>query len=314
MSAWVQGQRWMLAYTAALVTWVATAFVFSDRGGTESLIAAATLAVFSVIVGLGQMVVIGAGNGNVDLSIPSTMTLAAYLSVGPGGSGWGSVAQVIVLGVLSGAAVGIVNATVILLLRIPAIIATLAVGYGLQSITLAYAHAKIDVPNPLLAQALVARVAGLPLLTFVAVGLTLAMAALLRRTAYGRSVLAIGQNARAAYLAGIKIGRTVVITYLISGMLAGLAGVLLAAFAGGAALDLATSFLLTSIAIVVLGGSSIAGGSVSVAGTWGAALFLALLQNLLNLAHLAAGWQYISEGLVIVLVLTLFSRPAADRP
>lgn len=304
----------MLAYAAALVTWAATALVFAERGGIESLIAAATLAVFSVIVGLGQMVVIGAGNGNVDLSIPSTMTLAAYLSVGLAGAGWGTAAQAILLGIASGGAVGIVNATAILRLRIPPIIATLAIGYGLQSITLAYAHGRIDVPNPLLAQAIVTRIAGVPMLTFAAIGLALAITVLVRRTSYGRSVLAIGQNVRAAYLAGIRIKLTIVVTYLISGMLAGLGGVLLAAFAGGAALDLATSFLLTSIAIVVLGGSSIAGGSVSVAGTWGAALFLALLQNLLNLAHLAAGWQYVSEGLVIVLVLTLFSRPAADRP
>lgn len=311
MSDWIRTQRWLLVYAAAVAAWIATAFVFAERGGIESLIAAATLASFSVIVGLGQTIVIGAGNGNVDLSIPSTMTLAAYLSVGLTGTGWSAVGAGILLGTAAGILVGFINGVAILGLRIPPIIATLAVGYGLQSLTLAYAHAKVDVPNPLLAQSLTMRAAGIPVLALVALALALLFTLLVRRTAYGRAVLAVGQNARAAYLAGVPLTATIVATYAISGALAGFAGVLLAAFAGGAALDLASSFLLTSIAIVVLGGTSIAGGSVSIAGTWGAALFLALLQNLLNLAHLAAGWQYVSEGLVIVVVLILFSRSAA---
>ena len=308
MIPYLRGRKWLLAYLAAAVAWGLTALA-SGFGGMDTLVAAATLAVFSVVVGLGQMFVIGAGNGNVDLSIPSTMTMAAYLSVGIAAQTVGGAIEAVGFGIACGAAVGLLNAVTILALRIPPMVGTLAVGYVLQSAALAYSHATTDVPNAVLVTTIMSRVGGVPVLVAVAVALAVGATLLLRRTSYGRTVLAIGQNARAAYLAGLPVERTIVATYVVSGVLAGFAGVLLAAFAGGAALDIATSFLLTSIAVVVLGGSSIAGGSVSVAGVWGAALFLTLLQNLLNVAHLPAGWQYISEGLVIVAVLTLFSRP-----
>ena len=90
--------------------------------------------------------------------------------------------------------------------------------------------------------------------------LTAALGVVLHRTVYGQSVLAIGQNSRAAWLAGFRISRTRVVTYALSGMLAALCGALLAAFSGGASLDMGNEYLMASIAIVVIGGTSASGG------------------------------------------------------
>ena len=92
------------------------------------------------------------------------------------------------------------------------------------------------------------------------------------RTVYGRPVLAIGQNPRAARLAGLPVDRARFATYVLCGCFAGLCGFLLSGFSGGAALNMGAEYLLASIAVVVIGGTSVAGGFANVPGLWGAAL------------------------------------------
>ena len=125
------------------------------------------------------------------------------------------------------------------------------------------------------------------------------------RSTFGRSVVAIGQNQRAAWLAGVAVPRTMASVYILSGTLAGLGGVLLSAYSGGASLDMAEEFLLSLIAVVVLGGTSIAGGRPTVAGVWGAALFLYLLVTMLNVFRVDAGVRYVLTGLIIIGVLAV---------
>ena len=92
------------------------------------------------------------------------------------------------------------------------------------------------------------------------------MAVLLNRTVYGRSVTAFGQNTRAARLAGVPIERIRYLTYSLSAVLAAVCGVFLAGFSGGSSLNMGEEYLLASIAVVVIGGSSIAGGNSNVPG------------------------------------------------
>jgi ribose transport system permease protein len=122
---------------------------------------------------------------------------------------------------------------------------------------------------------------------------------------YGRSVLAVGQNMRAAWLAGINVERTRLMTYVMSAMLAGLSGLLLSGFSGGSSLNMGEEYLLASIAVVVIGGTSVAGGRANVPGIWGAALFLYLLVTMLNTFGASAGLRLILTGLIIIGVITL---------
>jgi ribose transport system permease protein len=94
-------------------------------------------------------------------------------------------------------------------------------------------------------------------------------------------------------LAGIPTQRTTAIVYVLCAALAGLAGKLLAAYSGGASLDMAADYLLMSIAVVVIGGTSIAGGDVAVAGLWGAALLLYLIVTMLNVLQVGSGLRYV---------------------
>lgn len=127
----------------------------------------------------------------------------------------------------------------------------------------------------------------------------------MKRSIYGRTLQAIGQNPRAAWLAGLATRRTRFLTYIFSAMLAGVCGILLSGFSGGAALNMGEEFLLASIATVIIGGTSVAGGRASVPGIWGAALFMYLLVTMLNTLGAEAGVRLIMTGLVIILVISI---------
>ncbi|MEJ2171115.1 MAG: ABC transporter permease, partial [Desulfobacterales bacterium] len=151
----------------------------------------------------------------------------------------------------------------------------------------------------------IARVLGIPVLAMVTVTFTVIMVVVLSRTVYGRSIIAIGQNPKAARLVGIKFHRTKMITYILSALLASIAGALLASFSGGSSLDLGNEYLMGSIAVVILGGTNVAGGQSNAPGIWGAALFLYLLQTMLNTLGINEGLRLALTGLVIVAVIVL---------
>lgn len=116
---------------------------------------------------------------------------------------------------------------------------------------------------------------------------------------------------RAAWLAGINVERIRFITYILSALLASICGLVLAGFSGGASLNMGEEYLLASIAVVVIGGSSVAGGNSNVPGIWGAALFLFLLVTMLNTLGVTAGVRLILTGLIIIAVIT---TAGGDKP
>lgn len=304
---------WLFSWLAALALLGVIAALSGAGPAGQVLSAALAFGAFTVIVALGQMLVVTLGPGNVDLSIPATLTLSGTVAmrVMMGEPAW------LVPGLLSslgvGLAVGAVNHALIRLLRIPPIIATLSMSFVVQSAAIWLSRGLRIKPPEWLAEFAVARVLGVPTVALVALALSVAVHLLLARTLYGRSVLAIGQNARAARLAGLAVERTRALTYLGSAALAGLCGYLLAGFSGGAALNMGEGYLLSSIAVVVIGGTSVAGGAANVPGLWGAALFLFLLTSLLNTLGVGAGARLLLTGLIIVAVIVLASAGRGRR-
>jgi ribose transport system permease protein len=302
---WLRENRWAWSFIGALIVWIITSITAEGRGMGATLSAALAFSSFYVMAGIGEMLVVSLGAGNIDLSIPSVMTLAGYLSIGTmqgqAGSLWLGVA--IALGV--GAAAGLANFLLIRFARIPPMVATLAAGFVMQSMTMAYSKAAPAKPPTILMDFALGRTIGLPWIAILFAFVVAGVAFILARSVFGRSLLALGQNERAAYLAGISIQRITAIAYILSGALAGLAGLLLAAYSGGAALDMSSDFLLMAIAVVVLGGTSIAGGRASAVGIWGGALFLYLISTMLNVLGLGAGVRYALTGIIIIAVLAL---------
>jgi len=304
---------WLWSFVAAGLVWLATMAFTHGQGGGGLITAALTFATFFVIVGIGQMFVITLGPGNVDLSIPATMTLAGSVAMKVMDTQDPMIFVGLVVALACGAAVGAFNYALILILRIPPIIATLSSSFIVLSTAIAYGRGLRIKPPPLLADFTTVQVFGIPVLAICVALLAAVMGIVLHRTIFGRSILAVGQNTRAADLAGIRVERIRFFTYVMSAVLAGLCGYLFSGFSGGSSLSMGEQYLLASIAVVVIGGTSVAGGSGNLPGLWGAALFLFLLQSMLNTYQLSAGLRYLATGLIIIAVITIAGGQKAPR-
>jgi ribose transport system permease protein len=295
---------WIWSFVGALAVWLAAISFTGGYGARGMLTAALSLAVFMVVVGIGQMFVVTLGPGNVDLSLPANIGLASAVAM----KVMDGADNLIVVGILAalatGVAIGVANYLLIWALRIPPIIATLSASFVIQSIDISYGRGLQIKPPEAFANFTNVQIVGVPLLALLAVLLSAGSAIALQRTIYGRSVAAIGQNPRAAWLGGVSVGRIRFLTYALCGMLGGLNGALLAGYFRGANVDIGNEYLLASIAVVVIGGTSVAGGKANVPGLWGAALFLVLLLTMLNTFGVSAGVRLLVTGLVIVGVIT----------
>ena len=265
-----------------------------------TLSATTTFASFYILVGIGQMLVITTGPGNIDLSIPYTIAFTGSLAFHVMGESNMNIPLGIVVGVMGGAAVGACNYTLIRFIRMPPMIATLVFSFVIRSVTIYYFRGMQIKPPAGLSWFVNRRVGDVPVIFIFAVAMAIVMQVVLSRTAYGRYIHAIGQNIKAAWLCGVNVTRCKLVTYMLSGVFAGLTGILLAAFVAGATLDMGGEYMLYSIAVVVMGGSSIAGGDSNVIGIVGSALLLYLIVNLLNMENMGPGWRYIFTGVVIV--------------
>jgi ribose transport system permease protein len=299
----IEGQPWIWSYIGAVLVWLAAIAFTRGYGAGGMLTGALALAAFSVLAGVAQMFVITLGPGNVDLSLPANIGLASAISMkvmaGSDQLIWLGLAAALGSGIL----IGFANYLLIRLLRIPPIIATLSASFIIQSIGISYGRGLQIKPPPAFADFTTALFLSLPVLSLATVLFTLVMGLVLHRTVFGRGVLATGQNPRAAWLAGVRVERTRAATYTLSGALGGINGALLAGYFRGSSLEIGDEYLLVSIACVVIGGTSVLGGKANVLGLWGSALFLVLLQTMLNTFGVSAGIRLIVTGLVILGVI-----------
>lgn len=135
--------------------------------------------------------------------------------------------------------------------------------------------------------------------------LTIIFALILKYTVFGRSLFAIGGNKEAAMLSGIKTKKNYIITYIISGLLAGFAGILTSSWMSTGQPTAGNGYELDAIAACVIGGASLSGGKGSIVGTFGGVFLLTILTNIFNLVGLPSYYQRIAKGLIIVFALLL---------
>lgn len=301
---------WLWSVVGAVLVWLVIAGVFGFGIAGNVVATALVFAIFMVFVGLGQMLVITAGPGNVDLSIPSAIALSGVVGVQVMKSQDSMIAAGIGVALAVGVLIGLANYLLIRLLRIPPIIATLSSSFIVQSVGITQSR-DMPPPPPALQAFSHDRFIGLPNVAWLVLVISIVLALLLYRTVFGRGLSALGQNARAAWLAGVKVERVRCLTYMLCATFAALTGLLLAAVSGGAALDMGVEYMLISVAVVVIGGTLVTGGRASVAGVWGASMFLFLTNAMLNALGAGAGVRSVVYGLLIIAVVALAGgRPA----
>ena len=304
---------WIWSFAATIAVWIITVMFTGGASSFGLSHAALTFAAFSVIVGIGQMFVITLGPGNIDLCVPATMTLSGTLALKFMDVSDGLILPGLLVAILIGIAVGIGNYALIKLLRIPPIIATLSMSFVVQSIAIWSNRGLRIKPPETLANFAISSSFGIPNVALVALVLSIIAWVMLDRSFYGRWISAIGQSIFAARMTGIPVDGARFITYVFCSVLAAIAGYLLASFSGGAALNMGSEYLLMSIAVVVIGGTAVAGGDSNVPGIWGASLFMFLVVSMLNTYGFGAGARLILTGLIIISVIFLASGPKATR-
>jgi ribose transport system permease protein len=246
-----------------------------------------------------------------DLSIPSVLTLNAYVALLTVRGQDANLALGVLAALAVGLTVGLFNAALVVRLKVPAIIATLATGYVLATATL-LANRSIHgfAVSPSLKVLAAGRISGAPIMLLICVALIIATEFVLRKMVYGRTLSAVGQSRAAARLAGVAVDRVITIAFVISAMLASFLGLVLGAYVGGAFLEMGQPYLLQSIAAVVVGGTLIFGGSATAIGVLFASVLLILLVTLMQIMQLPPSSQDMLRGMVVILVLALAGRDA----
>ncbi|WP_082016182.1 ABC transporter permease [Aureimonas altamirensis] len=253
------------------------------------------------LVGLGMTLLLGVGA--IDVSVGVAMGLAAILAgrMLEAGAPWYLVA---LAGPLAGAALGLLASLVVVVGRVPAIVGTLGL-YGIYraAIFLALGGSWLSGLPTGLTDILAARPFGIPVALPLIALAYLAVFVAVRKTPFGPHLLAIGQSEPKARLAGVPVRRTACIAFVVSGLLCGLAAIFYIATYRNVAMTIGGTLALEAIAAVVLGGTSILGGRISLMGTALGVLLLRILQNGLLLVGVPSLWQPVVTGALILLVL-----------
>jgi ribose/xylose/arabinose/galactoside ABC-type transport system permease subunit len=258
-----------------------------------------------IIVSLGMAMVIG--TGGVDLSVGTTMAIAsavlAKVVIAPAQGGFGApIAVAIVVAVLAGLLVGVFNGVVVAVARVQPIVATLGVLVAGRGIALVITGgALVELFVPFFAQVRLGKFLGIPYVMIVAALLAVIVSFLVRRTAFGYRLLAIGGNRRASVLAGLPVKRTLIAVYALSGTLAAVAGVI--ATARLRASDpsyIGLLYELSAITAVVVGGTALNGGRVRVLGTVAGAILIQLLETTLVSHNAPDSVARMVEALIII--------------
>lgn len=305
----------LFAYFGALILFAATSAFSTGFASADHIRILLIQASFIGIVALGQtFVILG---GGIDLSIPWTLNGAAILMTLFANGKDGPLLWAIPLVLAMGAFVGLLNGLGIALLGISPIIMTLGMNVILSGALLLYTNGAPTAGAPSLIQSLATgRVGPIPADTILWLALVAVATIVLTWTAFGRHLYALGTNRTVAQFSGIATSRVTVITYVISGTSAALAGIVLTGYVGQAYLGMGDAYLFSSVAAVAIGGASILGGSGHYLGTVAGALILTVLAGLLPILNLDPAALQIIYGVVILVTVaaaTIPNRAAITR-
>lgn len=247
--------------------------------------------------------------GGIDLSVASIATAAAYVMATNIELGAG---PAIALGLLVAVLVGLLNGIGIALFRVLPMIMTLGTSLMVMGLLTVYSQIAMaqrsGVPEFLLALGSLKIGGVVPYSLFVWLPIGAIMILGLSRSGFGRSLYAVGDNAKACKIAGIRIWKVLVADYVASGVLSGVAGLLLVGSTNAADLGLANTYLLPSVAAAVIGGTSIFGGRGGYGGTVIGAFILTILESLMTLLNASEPIKQIIYGSVILLIATGYTK------
>ncbi|MET1178275.1 ABC transporter permease [Peribacillus simplex] len=258
---------------------------------------------FVGIVSIGMtFVILVAG---IDLSVGAVLALTGMLVSILLGTGMNPILAIVIT-LIAGAFLGFVNGFVSTKFKVPAFIATLAMMVSARGLALLSTNGEpiYDLPEGFIA--LGGNVFGkIPFTAIVWIALTIVALVVLKYTTFGRKIYAVGGNEESSRLSGIPVEKYVTWCFVIAGLLAAVAGILMSAWLTVGQPTAGTGLELDVIAAVVIGGTSLMGGKGSIGGTFIGVLIMSMIVNIFNLLGLSSYYQSIFMGLIIVLALIM---------
>lgn len=248
--------------------------------------------------------------GGIDLSVGSILALSSALTAGLLGSGM-PVTLAILISLILGCILGMMNGLLISYGKLAPFIVTLATMTIFRGATLVYTNGNPitkGLSDTFLFQFLgQGYIVGIPFPVIIMFIVFIVLYVLLHKTAFGKSVYAIGGNEKAAYISGVKLNKVKIIIYSISGIMASISGLIITSRLSSAQPTAGASYEMDAIAAVVLGGTSLSGGKGRIIGTLIGALIIGVLNNGLNIIGVSAFWQQVVKG-VVILIAVLIDR------
>ncbi len=300
----------VLVATVALI--IALKLTVAGFGSIGQLTAILVTAVFLVVASFGQGLVIL--TGGIDLSIGVVMGIGGMIVANLTRGDDGALIYALPIALLCCAGIGVINGFGVAIGRLPPFIMTLSSSIAFFGVALGMtAGSSQQSVAPALQRFMAGGWFGVPLPILFIVLFAVAAALFQNRSAVGRQIYALGGSPRAAALLGLPVAALTITVYALSGLCAGIAGVLLAGYSSSATLDMGNPLLMPTIAAVVIGGARVTGGTGLYAGTLAGALFLSTLSTAITVLSLSQGLRSLIEGCVIFLALLLQGRLGGRR-
>ncbi len=287
----------MLVIVLVVASLLAPGF-FTVTNLTNLLITASITAV----AGMGMTFAIAMGA--FDLSVGSTQALTAIIAATLLGKT--NMPLAILGALLGGAIIGLINGLIITRLRVPAFVATLGMMGVIRGVALLYTQGQSVMITTHREYALLnnGKLLGIPIPFIIALLVLAGLYILLQHTSFGRHVCAVGGNEQAAIVSGLNVSNITVQVFMLVGLTAALSGVMLSSKLLIVDGTLGSGFELQAIAISVLGGTSLSGGTGNMVGTFLAALLLAAIGGALNILNVPSFYQYLALGLLLIFALS----------
>lgn len=295
----------ILVVTALLLILVVFGSVFTERFGTSAnmrnvLEQSAALG----FVALGQTLVVLVGG--IDLSIGAIVTFSAVALAGTVNGNPSLMAPALVAVLGAGALIGLANGLITLRTGVHPLIVTIGTSAILSGAVLLYTMQPTGKVPSWFQEFAFGRVMGIPVAGLVMLGAFALAGLILRGTALGRSLYAVGGNAEAARLSGLSVNKAALFAYAASGFLAALAGAYFVSRTGVGDPRVGDAMTLASITPVIVGGTLLGGGRGGALGTLLGVLLISLLNNLLNYMNVSTFVQWVIQGLIIIAAVSIF--------
>jgi ribose transport system permease protein len=301
--------RWISPIWLVLAATIVIASLVSDKFlGTTNLIAVLQQVVIAGVVALGMNVVLI--GGHFDLSTGSIVMMSAVLALLLGPSGFFGTLLSVSIPILAGVAVGVINGFAVYKLRANSIVATIGMQFLVLGGTLALVkgqHVRAEEIGPVFNAIAHFRILGVPFSVVIFLLSVIIVSILMHATIFGRHVYAIGGDAEASRRSGVNVERTGIFTFMISGGLAAVAGIIVASLVGLVDPTAIGRYEFPALTAVVLGGTSLAGGLGRPADTAAAILALSIVTNVMTIMNYQYPLQLMVQGLLLTLAVAFYA-------